>query len=150
MQLSLLEDAILELRKFKGEMRVKEASVESLPMEIWDASSLGLLKGNGNCCSHSAFIPNVCVCVCVSLDKSEGNEFSGKFDKAWDTLKEYCDCLGIEVSEGVNLSTMLASCLAQQASELARVKENMKVCFICAYRHAHMTPSPYNHRYTRH
>lgn len=44
-QMSLLEDAVLELRKFQGEMRVKEASVNSLPMEIWDASSLGLLKG---------------------------------------------------------------------------------------------------------
>ena len=36
---------MLELRKFHGEMRVKEASVDSLPMEIWDASSLGMLKG---------------------------------------------------------------------------------------------------------
>lgn len=44
-QISLLEDAVLELRKFQGEMRVKEASVNSLPMDIWDASSLGLLKG---------------------------------------------------------------------------------------------------------
>ena len=43
--MSLLEDAVLELRKFEGEMRIKEASIESLPIEIWDASSLGLLKG---------------------------------------------------------------------------------------------------------
>ena len=44
-QLALLEDAVMELSKFQGEMRVKEASVDSLPMEVWEASSLGLLKG---------------------------------------------------------------------------------------------------------
>lgn len=43
--MSLLEDAVLELSKFQGEMRVKEASVSSLPMEVWDPSSLELLKG---------------------------------------------------------------------------------------------------------
>ena len=67
---------------------------------------------------------NFCVCL---LDKSEGEEFSGKFDKAWNTLKEYSDCLGIEVSERVNISNMLAACLAQQAQELARVQQDMKV-----------------------
>ena len=45
MQLSLLEDAVQELSKFHGEMRVKEASVDSLPMDVWDSSSLSLLKG---------------------------------------------------------------------------------------------------------
>lgn len=72
--------------------------------------------------------------VCTDLyllDKSEGKEFSCKFDKAWDTLKDYCDCLGIEVSERVNLSTMLASCLAHQAQELAQVQQDMKVTMFC-------------------
>lgn len=100
--------------------------MESLPMEIWDDSSLGMLKGTGTAIGGPfSVIPTVC--VCVSSDKSEGNEFSGRFDKAWATLKEYCDCLGIEVSERVSLSNMLASCLVQQATKLAEVKENMKV-----------------------
>ena len=34
-----------ELSKFQGEMRVKESSVDSLPMDVWDSSSLSLLKG---------------------------------------------------------------------------------------------------------
>ena len=66
-------------------------------------------------------------CCTTTLDKSEGKEFSGQFDEAWGTLKDYSDCLGIEVSERVNLSTMLASCLAHQARELARVQEDVKV-----------------------
>lgn len=123
--MSLLEDAVLELSKFQGEMRVKEASVTSLPMEIWDPSSLELLKGmSRRSCSKYLLI---CGDFCILLDKSEGKEFSCKFDKAWDTLKDYCDCLGIEVSERVNLSTMLASCLAHQAQELARVQQDVKV-----------------------
>ena len=44
-QLSLLEDAVEELSKFQGEMRVKDASVSSLPIDIWESSSLSLLKG---------------------------------------------------------------------------------------------------------
>lgn len=63
----------------------------------------------------------------MCLDKSEGNEFSVRFDKAWATLKDYSDCLGIEVSERVNLSTMLTTCLAQQARDLAKVQEDVKV-----------------------
>ena len=49
LQLSLLEDAMLELSKFQGEMRVKEASVGSLPIDIWDSSSLEVLKGEYSC-----------------------------------------------------------------------------------------------------
>ena len=65
--------------------------------------------------------------ICVSADKSEGQEFSMKFDKAWATLKDYSDCLGIEVSERVNLSNMLASCLVQQARQLEKVHKDLKV-----------------------
>ncbi|CAI8057318.1 hypothetical protein GBAR_LOCUS31241, partial [Geodia barretti] len=93
-----------ELSKFQGEMRVKESSVDSLPMDVWDSSSLSLLK-----------------------DKSEGQEFSTKFDKAWATLKDHSDCLGIEVSERVNLSNMLASCLVQQARQLEKVHKDLKL-----------------------
>jgi regulator of Ty1 transposition protein 103 len=103
-KLSLLEDAVQELSKFHGEMRVKEASVDSLPMDVWDSSSLSLLK-----------------------DKSEGHEFSRNFDKAGATLKDYSDCLGIEVNERVNLSNMLASCLVKQARQLEKVHKDLKV-----------------------
>ena len=90
------------------------------------------------------------------LDKSEGNEFSGQFDKAWGTLKDYSDCLGIEVSERVNLSNMLASCLTHQAQQLARVQQDVKVCYcVCThashkytYTHTHAHPLTHTHTLT--
>ena len=124
----------MELRKFQGEMRIKEASVEALPMEVWDTSSLELLKGIysiRNTCLQSVenlyqHTPKLS-CDFSPPDKSEGNEFSVKFDKACATLKDYSDCLGIEVSERVSLSQMLVSCLAQQTRELTRVQQDLKV-----------------------
>ena len=42
-------------------------------------------------------------------------------------MKDYCDCLGIEVRERVSLSNMLASCLVEQAGQLERVQQDIKV-----------------------
>ena len=71
-----------------------------------------------------------CTRTLHSSDKSEGAQFSSQFDEAWGTLKDYSDCLAIEVSERANLSTMLTSCVAHQAQELARVQQDVKVCVL--------------------
>ena len=44
-QLSLLEDAMEELRKFEGELKVKSSLLSSLRIDVSSAESLSKLKG---------------------------------------------------------------------------------------------------------
>ena len=42
-------------------------------------------------------------------------------------LKDYCNCLAIEVSERANLSGMLSACSTYHLQEMGPVKEAVKV-----------------------
>ena len=49
-QLSLLEDAMEELRKFEGELKVKSSLLSSLRIDVSSAESLSKLKGKWSHC----------------------------------------------------------------------------------------------------
>ena len=44
-QLSLLEDAVIELRKFEGELKIKSSHMSHIRIDVSDTSSLSQLKG---------------------------------------------------------------------------------------------------------
>jgi len=55
-QLSLLEDAMEELRKFEGELKVKSSLLSSLRIDVSSAESLSKLKGR---CSHCHTVSHI-------------------------------------------------------------------------------------------
>ncbi len=65
--------------------------------------------------------------VCPSADKSEGGRFSGEFEEASHKLQDYCECLGIEVNERINMVDMLTECKAYMSRQLAELQETAKV-----------------------
>ena len=46
----------------------------------------------------------------LHLDKSAGGKFSNEFEEASQKLQDYCECLGIEVNERINILEMLREC----------------------------------------
>lgn len=124
--MSLLGDAITELRKFEGEMKVKSSHFANLRMDVSDTSTLARLKGTlrVNC----RLLGDGCSCP---ADKSDGGKFSAEFEETSLKLQDYCECLGIEVNERVDLVAMLVECKAYMAQQLDELQKTTKVLSVC-------------------
>ena len=55
-QISLLEDSLIELGKFEGEMKIKSTALSQLPIDVSSTSSLSKLKGIGRSLSLCLFL----------------------------------------------------------------------------------------------
>ena len=61
------------------------------------------------------------------LDKSAGGKFSNEFEEASQKLQDYCECLGIEVNERINILDMLRECQRYLTLRLAEFQHTTKV-----------------------
>lgn len=139
LQLALLEDAITELRKFEGELQVKASHLASMRLDASQPSSFLSLKGKrqrqrlrtfnllSTLASSPIPIPTSSSFPLSHSDKSEGDQFSLEFDEASQRLQDYCECLGIEVNERINLLNMLKGCRAHYTQLLSELLQAAKV-----------------------
>lgn len=114
-----MEDALTELRKFEGELKVKSAILSSLRIDISDTSSLLMLKGKGQ------LLQTMIYSLC--LDKSAGGQFLSQFDESTHKLQEVVECVGIEVNERKNILDMLQDCSAYQLQNKENLQNLLKV-----------------------
>ena len=63
------------------------------------------------------------------LDKSAGGKFSNEFEEASQKLQDYCECLGIEVNERINILEMLRECQKYLTLRLAEFQHTAKVLY---------------------
>eukprot|EP00731_Ephydatia_muelleri_P016564 Em0009g988a len=104
-KLTLVEDAVMEFRKFEGEMKIKSAFFSNMRIDVSNTSSLALLK-----------------------DKSAGGRFLEEFEETSLRLQDFCTCLGVEVSERANVATMLKECKAYHATKLTELQALAQRC----------------------
>ena len=60
-------------------------------------------------------------------DKSDGGKFSAEFEEASQKLQDYCECLGVEVNERINIVSMLQEAKSHLSSQLAEFQRTAKV-----------------------
>ena len=68
-----------------------------------------------------------------TIDKSAGGKVSQQFEEAAQKLQDYCECLGIEVNERINILDMLKECkvfTAYRISELERTTTVSHVTYL--------------------
>ncbi len=63
----------------------------------------------------------------IPTDKSEGGKFSAEFEEASQKLQDFCECLGIEVNERINIVDMLEECKAFMTRQLSELQLTAKV-----------------------
>jgi len=61
------------------------------------------------------------------LDKSDGDRVSREFNIASQKLQDYCECLGVEVNERINILDMLKDTKAYTAHKLTEYKSTVLV-----------------------
>lgn len=66
-------------------------------------------------------------CFCCGADKSAGGRVSQEFEEACQRLQDYCECLGIEVNERINIVDMLKECKVFTTYRLAELERTVKV-----------------------
>ena len=93
-----------------------------LVMVITHSHSLSNSFGNGHhISSPSSSCPYNLFAPCLPVDKSAGGQVSLEFEEACQKLQDYCDCLGVEVNERINILNMMKeskTAFAYQHSEL--------------------------------
>lgn len=67
------------------------------------------------------------VLICLFTDKSAGGRVSQQFEEASQRLQDYCECLGIEVNERINILDMLKECTIFTAYRLAELQRTSTV-----------------------
>ena len=63
----------------------------------------------------------------VISDKSAGGRVSQEFEDASQKLQDYCECLGVEVNERINILDMLKECKKHCSWQLAEVERTLAV-----------------------
>ncbi|XP_003389152.1 PREDICTED: regulation of nuclear pre-mRNA domain-containing protein 2-like [Amphimedon queenslandica] len=105
-KISLLEDSLVELGKFEGEMKIKSSALSQLPIDVSSTSSLSQLK-----------------------DKSAGAQFKQDFNNASVKLQEFTECTAIEVTERKNVIDLIKDCKTyhkQHKRELERLLKDYR------------------------
>ncbi len=87
-------------------------------------TSLSMLKGK-LCSSPSLPFPSMLTMCCA--DKSAGGRVSQEFEEACQRLQDYCECLGIEVNERINIVDMLKECKVFTTYRLAELDRTVLV-----------------------
>ena len=134
---------------------MKSSYLSNLRMDVSDTSdTLTKLKGRpGFPSSFCCFLTESAIekswedlergetCVSKSLlaflDKSEGSKFSLDFEEASLKLQDYCECLGIEVNERINIVDMLQSGKMYYAHCLTEFQRTAKVQYTPGKVHKH-------------
>lgn len=125
MQLSLLQDALSEFGKFEAELKVKSSHLANLRVDISNpTASLSMLKGDTLSPSPLHLIRYLPL-----TDKSAGGRVSSEFNEASQKLQDYCECLGIEVNERINILDMLKECKVFTAYRLTELQKTAAVSF---------------------
>lgn len=125
-KLPLLQDALLEFAKFEAELKVKSTHLSNLRVDISDpTASLSMLKGE--CHQLSTLLS-----IHAFSDKSAGGRVSAEFEDASQKLQDYCECLGIEVNERINILDMLKECKTFTAYRLAELHRTFTVSVLVA------------------
>ena len=67
------------------------------------------------------------VACTLSTDKSDGGRVSMEISDATTKLQDYCECLGVEVNERINILDMLRDTKAFSTHKLNEFKRTMQV-----------------------